>query len=215
METKIVKNDNGSVHVLGGPLTTAITNQEMPELLLSDVDSRLVKVRPMATPIDQISRLAPSRKCDSMVVEFYTADSQPDCASLTAAVVENSESDISSVDVDKADIFSVSDTLMSLSATSLEDDSPVVFYVEETAPKLKLRALNYEGGFPGLERGSKLVRMARAGRSLTCRRLRPRCSRRRKTIIARYSRPRSSTLYCSALRQRRLALRSATRRRWR
>ena len=66
METKIVKNENGSVHVMGGPLTTAITNQEMPELLLSDVDSRLVKVRPMATPIDQISRLAPSRKCDSM-----------------------------------------------------------------------------------------------------------------------------------------------------
>lgn len=84
METKIVKNENGSVHVMGGPLTTAITNQEMPELLLSDVDSRLVKVRPMATPIDQISRLAPSRKCDSMEVEFYTADNQPDNTQLTA-----------------------------------------------------------------------------------------------------------------------------------
>ena len=166
METKIVKNDNGSVHVLGGPLTTAITNQEMPELLLSDVDSRLVKVRPMATPIDQISRLAPSRKCDSMVVEFYTADSQPDCTELTGPVAENSESDISSVDVQNPDIFSVSDTLMSLDATSLDDDSPVVFYVEETAPKLKLRALNYEGGFPGLERGAKLVRMARAAAEL-------------------------------------------------
>ena len=78
METNIVKNENGSVHVIGGPLTTAITRQEMPDLLLSDVDSRLVKVRPMATPIDQISRMAPPRKSDSMVVEYYQVDCQPD-----------------------------------------------------------------------------------------------------------------------------------------
>ncbi len=165
METKIVKNENGSVHVMGGPLTTAITNQEMPELLLSDVDSRLVKVRPMATPIDQISRLAPSRKCDSMEVEFYTADNQPDNTQLTAPAPLVEGSHTQQVDVAKPEIFSVSDTVMAVGAEDA-DDGPAIFYVEETSPKLRLRALNFADGFPQLDRGVELIRMGRAAAEL-------------------------------------------------
>ena len=167
MGTKIMKDEKGSVHVFGGPLTTAITNQEMPELLLSDVDSRLVKVRPMATPIDQISRLAPPRKCDSMVVEFYTADNQPDSTRLTVAVPQSESMESMVVDVADPEIFSVSDTVMALGADGLADDvSPTIFYVEETEPKLKIKPINAVEGFMGLERGAQLVRMGRAAAEL-------------------------------------------------
>ena len=46
----------GATHVISAPLTVQTTSAEASELLMSDIDSRLVKVRPMATPVDQISR---------------------------------------------------------------------------------------------------------------------------------------------------------------
>lgn len=166
METNIVKNENGSVHVIGGPLTTAITRQEMPDLLLSDVDSRLVKVRPMATPIDQISRMAPPRKSDSMVVEYYQVDCQPDSTTLSAEVTETDGVDTAYLDVADPKVFSVSDTVMSVGVNARDGKSPVVFYVEETSPKLRLRALNYEGSFPTIPRSTRLLRMGRAAAEL-------------------------------------------------
>ena len=53
----------------GGPVTTDILNDET-SLLLNEIDSHIVKIRPMATPIDQISRWNDSKHCGSMVVDY-------------------------------------------------------------------------------------------------------------------------------------------------
>lgn len=45
-----------------------------PSLLTSHIDSRLVKIRPMASPIDQISRHATRRHASSMKVDYYSID---------------------------------------------------------------------------------------------------------------------------------------------
>ena len=39
---------------------------------MSDIDQRIVKIRPMATPLDQISRYAKSSSCDSFEVKYYS-----------------------------------------------------------------------------------------------------------------------------------------------
>lgn len=36
----------GATHVTGGPLTTSLTAKKAPGLLLSAIDSRIVKIRP-------------------------------------------------------------------------------------------------------------------------------------------------------------------------
>lgn len=56
-EPKIVEGTNGGAHVVDGPLTTTAARAASPGLLMSEIDKRVVKVRPMATPIDQISRM--------------------------------------------------------------------------------------------------------------------------------------------------------------
>ena len=43
-----------------------------PNFYLSDVDKRIVKIRPMATPIDQISRYAKSSSTNSFEVKYYS-----------------------------------------------------------------------------------------------------------------------------------------------
>lgn len=57
----VVAGVGGGKHVAGEPLTTKLTNEVSPELLRNEIDSRIVKVRPMATPIDQISRFGGAR----------------------------------------------------------------------------------------------------------------------------------------------------------
>ena len=63
---------SNGVHVSGVPLTTEVTNQAVPGLLTNAIDKAVVKIRPMATPIDQISRMGHVRSVDSMDVDYYS-----------------------------------------------------------------------------------------------------------------------------------------------
>ena len=58
------------------PLTTATVNSVSPDLLLNEIDSRIVKISPSSTPIDQISRLAGARSAGSMIVDYYSVDTK-------------------------------------------------------------------------------------------------------------------------------------------
>lgn len=66
MSTEIQKSN-----VMNSPATTSAVRTVSPELLRNEVDRRLVKIRPMSTPLDQISRHAMSRRASSMEVEYY------------------------------------------------------------------------------------------------------------------------------------------------
>ena len=57
-------------------LTTTLTNETAPELLRNEIDSRIVKIRPSSTPLDQISRLGSARRAGSMRVEYYSVDTK-------------------------------------------------------------------------------------------------------------------------------------------
>ena len=58
----IVPGMSGGKIVSNEPLTTDIVREGSPSLLRSEVDKRIVKIRPMSTPIDQLSRWNGSRK---------------------------------------------------------------------------------------------------------------------------------------------------------
>lgn len=62
----MVAGENGGIHVSGTPLTTTLAREASPELLLNSIDRRIVKVRPMSTPIDQISRYGTARQAGAM-----------------------------------------------------------------------------------------------------------------------------------------------------
>lgn len=65
-------------HVTGTPLTTDLANIASPGLLINDIDAQIVKIRPMATPVDQISRLGHVRTVGSMEVDYYSVDTRID-----------------------------------------------------------------------------------------------------------------------------------------
>ncbi|MBD5199510.1 MAG: DUF5309 domain-containing protein [Bacteroidales bacterium] len=63
--------------IVNNPATINTVTEVSPDLLLNEIDSRLVKIRPMSTPIDQISRFASNRKAGSMIVDYYSVDTRP------------------------------------------------------------------------------------------------------------------------------------------
>ena len=73
----IVPGMSGGKIVSNEPLTTDIVREGSPSLLRSEVDKRIVKIRPMSTPIDQLSRWNGSRKASSMIVDYYSVDVRP------------------------------------------------------------------------------------------------------------------------------------------
>ena len=68
----VVAGTDGGTHVVDGPLTTDTVRQNSNDLLLNEIDRHIVKIRPMATPIDQISRYAHPRHSKSMIVVSVT-----------------------------------------------------------------------------------------------------------------------------------------------
>ena len=110
----IIPGTDGGEHVVDGPVTTDMTDKASPELLLSHVDRQITKIRPMATPIDQLSRFAGAKHAQSMEVDYYTVDTKPTSAKLSEQYNQDDVDDASIVELhtDNDAIFDKSDTIL-------------------------------------------------------------------------------------------------------
>ena len=77
-EKNFVDGTSGAQHVTGAPLTTENAAVASPSLVSNAIDSAIVRIRPMATPLDQISRMGHTRAVDSMEVDYYSVDTRAD-----------------------------------------------------------------------------------------------------------------------------------------
>lgn len=100
--TAIVAGMAGGSHVVDGPLTTAAISEASPSLLVNEIDRRIVMVRPMSTPVDQISRMIGARHASSMVVDYYSVDTKP----VKAMILADSEA-VEGVEYDGHQVYSV------------------------------------------------------------------------------------------------------------
>ncbi len=101
-------------HINNRPLTTTLTNEIAPDLLTNEIDSRIVKIRPSSTPLDQISRMIGSRHAGSMRVDYYSVDTKDDKSTVTETQRALNLKYGATIDikVEKAEIFSISETVM-------------------------------------------------------------------------------------------------------
>ena len=101
--------DSGS----GATVTTGmeVTAEENPDYYAKAVDERITKMRPMRTPIDQITRKAATiNRVKSMVVKYYSVSTRPIKTVLTKQVAEMTGSSVV-LEVADAKLFSETDTI--------------------------------------------------------------------------------------------------------
>lgn len=183
----VVAGASGGRHVVGEPLTTALTNAVAPDLLLNEIDRRLVKVRPMATPIDQLSRWAGAKKSGSMIVDYYSVDTRPTTATVTEGFegcgdeTGGTRYQRINLEVDQPDLFEASETILVRGVSGYQEDGKnksnqdLVLYVtgkNSENSTLSVVTVNgqtigdYTNCIPTIAVGTTLIRMGRAAAEL-------------------------------------------------
>ena len=175
----------GGRHVVDEPLTTDLTREASPDLLLNEIDREIVKIRPMATPIDQLSRCAGSKHAGSMVIDFYNVDTKPTVALLNEDYDEPNSQSVSDEDAhpcivtNNNEMFDASDTILVQGVYGYEPDGTsrssqelVLYVLSRDNDGVRVMALNgkkigsVEQCVPSIAGGTKLVRMGRAATEL-------------------------------------------------
>lgn len=156
-----------------------------PNFYSQEIDKRIVKIRPMATPIDQISRYAKSQKSDSFEVKYYSVGTRPIKCTTTAAVAKQTSGASVSLPVDDPGIFTLDDTIRvvgvkgvyqengsaySSTADNIPDLVLCVCGVNDTTNMPVVYAVNGEWNsttkqadfVPAIPQGTTLVRMGKA-----------------------------------------------------
>lgn len=83
-----------------------------PQFYLSDVDKRIVKIRPMATPIDQISRYAKASTSQSFEVKYYSVGTREIKCTVTKKMDAMEDSAASTpLEVSDPNMFTLDDTI--------------------------------------------------------------------------------------------------------
>ena len=182
----IIPGMSGGKLVTGEPVTTDIVRENSPSLLRNEVDKRIVKIRPMSTPIDQLSRWNGARKSSSMIVDYYSVDVKPTKSYLKAAYTapqasaaneSHKKAQLNTVD---NSIFEVSETILVQGVKGYEPDgtqsnADLVLYVsakDEDTGVLTVYPINgvtigtVTNCVPSIPVNTPLIRMGRAATEL-------------------------------------------------
>lgn len=158
-----VDGQNNGTHITGTPLTTEQASAASPSLLTNAIDNAIVKVRPMATPLDQISRLGNTRPVDSMEVDYYSVDTRADRDKVTefgkARDVEGAQGNVYKLSVEHPSRFEASDTF-----TCIDNPGEHVFYIIEKRSDGTLIAACADEAILNAE--TEIIRMGRAATQL-------------------------------------------------
>lgn len=155
-------------------ITSTAVKAVSPELLRNEIDSRIIKIRPMSTPVDQISRHANTRRAGSMTVEYYAVDSKPFITTVTQPVSELAADANGNVAMELAvgneAPFAKNETIL-LSGLKNKAGVPVTAFVTAVSPKQLTGYFTCPGAdgkvsVPDIPGGTVVVRMGRAAGEL-------------------------------------------------
>ena len=182
----IIEGADGGKHVIDGPLTTDLTREASPSLLLNEIDQQIVKIRPMATPLDQISRYGGAKHAGSMLVDYYNVDTKPTKTRLATQdsegddVTPGTSSPKFTLETENDEIFDASDTILVQGIFGYAEDgitqvtNELVLYVVSRDSNNGLVVMPVNGKkvngvpncLPDIDEGCTLIRMGRAASEL-------------------------------------------------
>ena len=91
-----------------------------PDMYQRDIDERITRIRPMATPIDQISRYATAQKASSFEVKYYSVGTRPVRTTLTENV-STATGVSAAIQVADPDMFTLDDTIRVVGIKAITD----------------------------------------------------------------------------------------------
>ena len=154
-----------------------------PQFLQKDIDQKIMKIRPMSTPVENISRGIPSKSIDSMITKYYSVGTRPVKTTLTAAVEAQTSGESVVLDVADANLFTVDDTIRVVGVKAVTDEKGKLYDAKQgVVPDLELCVCGFDNArnmpvvyavngvdhngqssyVPAIPAGTTLIRMGKA-----------------------------------------------------
>lgn len=131
--------DGGSDPTAGIATETQGRTDGDPDFYMADVDKRIVKIRPMASPIDQISRYAKSTSCASFEVKYYSVGTREIKCMTTEAVTAMSSGASTKLPVSDPNMFTLDDTIRVVGVKGVTNpDTGKAYDEDDNVPDLVL-----------------------------------------------------------------------------
>lgn len=170
-----VAGPTGGVVETSQVVTTQFTHENSEDLLLNDIERRVVKIRPMGNPLEQLSRYATRRKSNSQKHQYYSTDTLPVSAKVKTKFDESTGLAQATIDTTNNGIFSKYETIIVPSVNGyteagVKSEEFLVLYILDKAEdgKLIVEAVNgkkigdNENSIPSLPADTILIRAGRA-----------------------------------------------------
>ncbi len=109
-----------------------------PDFYTKEIDKRITKIRPMATPIDNISRYAKTIQSGSFEVKYYSVGTRPIMCQTSEDIDEQISGASVSLAVDDANMFTLDDTIRVVGVKGLYNDKGVAYDESGIVPDLVL-----------------------------------------------------------------------------
>lgn len=123
-----------------GGIATVTAGQEHGDgnFYLSDVDQRIVKIRPMATPVDQISRYAKASATNSFEVKYYSVGTREIKCELSKGMEALTSGASTTLEVDDTNMFTLDDTIRVVGVKAITKPNGTAYAEGELTPDLVL-----------------------------------------------------------------------------
>ena len=108
-------------------------NEKGIEFYNNDINEKIIKIRPMATPVDQISRYATTKSASSFVVEYWSIGTRP----IRTTVKENTEASTGTsmvLKVEDPEMFTLDDTIRVVGVKAVTNYKGVAYSTITDAP---------------------------------------------------------------------------------
>jgi hypothetical protein len=181
MTADVVASAEGGVIATDTTNTAQFARENSDDLLLNDIEKKVVKVNAGAAPMTQFAFYATKRSATSMIQEHYLTDVLPDSTTLKTAYTEPSGGapvgvETTTIDTNNNDIFSAKETIIFPSVKGYDENGTtqteqffMAYILKKTDEgKLVIKAVNGKaiGGvansIPTLAAGTKMLRCGRA-----------------------------------------------------
>lgn len=152
-------------------------SQANEDFFLSDVDRRVTRIRPMSTPVDQISRYSKTSTATAMDFEYGSVGTRPVMTTLNTAVTAQASGMSISLDVVDAQMFDIDDTIRVVGVKgydekgTTETTQDLVLCVCGKSQETNMPTVYAVNGksngkqniwVPAIAKGTKLIRMGKA-----------------------------------------------------
>ena len=111
---------------------------------VTDLDTKIMKIRPMSTPLEQITRGKGGRHIRSMNTKYYSVGTRPLYTTLKEATTAQATGDRVTIKVDDVNLFTEDDTIRVVGVSAITNDKGVAYKSGDLIPDLMLKVIGVD-----------------------------------------------------------------------